>query len=363
MSILVAGYGSTNESWGVPAVIQGAQLPFNERLFFDMTAFMGRYEESQSYWDGSPDFPLERAGSNDSDEENYLEGVMNQYIVRPTFKYVLPIGDAREEAIHTYVVQKGMLVENPMGGGPWNPFAGGRTRLELEPFYRSESVETDTGRDSRRTNGVKFSLAYDNRNFHLNPSRGSRQSLSVARDWGLWDSSDSWTNLEAEYSKFIRLPAPQGCRQHVLALNFWTAYTPTWSQRGTDGDGQPIYHRPPEYMGAHLGGFWHMRAFSSNRFSDKAAIYYAAESRLMPEWNPIKSISWLDWLKVEWLQAVIFAEVGRVAPSWNLDELHQDMKWDVGVGLRFWDAGFVGRADVAFAEQSTGIRIMMGHTF
>jgi hypothetical protein len=363
MSLFLAGYGSTNGSWGVPFMAQDVRLPFGDRLFLDTVAFIGHYDESHTYWDGHLGYPLERAGSNDSSEDNYLEGRMDQYVVYPKFKYVLPIGAAQEDAIHTYVVQEGMLLENPMGTGPWNPFSGGRTYLELTPFYRSESVESGAGRDSRRTNGLELSLTYDNRNFHLNPSRGSRQSLSVTRDWGLWDSSDSWTSLEAEYSKFIRLPAPSGVRQHVLALDVWTAYTPTWEQTGTDNNGQPIYRRPPEFMGARLGGFWRMRAFTTNRFSDKAAIYYAAELRVMPQWNPIRSVSWLDWADVKWVQGVIFAEVGRVAPTWNIRELHRDMKWDIGLGLRVWGKGAVGRVDLAFAEESTALRLMIGQTF
>jgi hypothetical protein len=363
MSLFLAGYGSTNASWGVPFVAQDVQLPFGDRLFLDATGFIGHYDESRAYWDGHLDFPLEQAGSNESNEDNYLEGRMHQYFVYPTFKYVLPIGTAQEDAIHTYFVQQGMLVENPMGAGSWNPFDSGRTYLELTPFYRSESVRTDAGREFRRTNGVEFSVIYDNRNFHANPSRGSRQSLSVLRDWNLWDSSNAWTSLEADYSKFISLPAPSGIRQHVLALNLWTAYAPTWEQIGTDGNGQPLYRRPPEFMGPRLGGFWRMRAFVSNRFSDKAAIYYSAEFRLMPEWNPLGSISWFDRLDVKWIQGVIFAEAGRVAPSWRIDELHQDMQWDVGVGLRIWGKGVVGRADIAFAEESTALRLMIGQTF
>jgi outer membrane protein assembly factor BamA len=250
-----------------------------------------------------------------------------------------------------------------MGGGPWNPLIGGRTSSEVGPFYRAESVETDLGRDAKRTNGLDFSLIHDNRDFHVNPSEGSRQRLTITRDWGLCDSTNSWTSLEAGASKFVPLSPPEGFRQQVLAFDFWTAYSPTWEQIGTDDNAQPIYRRPPEFMGPRLGGFWRMRAFSTSRFSDKAAIYYAAEYRLMPEWNPLRSVSWLDWADVKWLQGVIFAETGRVATNWRIEELHKDMKWDVGLGLRVWGKGTVGRVDIAFAEESTALRLMIGQTF
>jgi hypothetical protein len=363
MALAVAGYGSSNGSWGVPVIARDVQLPFGERFFLDVTAFFADYGRFDTYRDGNPAFPLERAGSNESSRENFIDGDGRQAIVEPTFRYVLPIGSGADAAIHTYTIDDGMLVGNPMGGGPWNPFDGGRTYLEVDPFYRVETVETDDLTDSKRTNGLELSLVYDNRDFHPNPSRGSRQSVTVTRDWGCLDSSDSWTNLEFDYSKYVSLPPFAGTRQQVLAFDVWTAYTPTWKLRGTDLNGKPIYHRPPEFKGAQLGGLFRMRAFPSNRFSDKAAIYYTAEYRVMPDWNPIRSISWLDWLEVKWLQLAAFVEVGRVAPSWRIDELHRDMKWDVGIGLRVWGKGAVARADIAFAEEAAGVQVMIGHPF
>ena len=36
-----------------------------------------------------------------------------------------------------------------------------------------------------------------------------------------------------------------------------------------------------------------------------------------------------------------FVEVGRVASTWSLDELHSDMKWDAGFGIRVMMRGTV----------------------
>jgi len=75
-----------------------------------------------------------------------------------------------------------------------------------------------------------------------------------------------------------------------------------------------IYHRPPAYAGATLGGLFRMRGFPLNRFNDKAAIYYCGEYRMTPKWNPLADISWVQkFLEIAWWQWVPFVEVGRVA--------------------------------------------------
>ena len=50
--------------------------------------------------------------------------------------------------------------------------------------------------------------------------------------------------------------------------------------------------------------------------ASKAAIYYAAELRLIPNASPFDRWPWLqERLGVSWVQIVPFLEVGRVAPS------------------------------------------------
>jgi hypothetical protein len=109
---------------------------------------------------------------------------------------------------------------------------------------------------------------------------------------------------------------------------FWTAYSPTWDLQ-PDGS---IAHRPPGFSGATLGGLFRMRAYPSQRFSDKAAVYYAAELRMMPTWNFFDRLPWLqERVGVEWIQLVGFGEAGRVAPHYDLGDLHSDMRWDIRI--------------------------------
>ena len=107
-----------------------------------------------------------------------------------------------------------------------------------------------------------------------------------------------------------------------------------------------------------------MRAYPSQRFNDRAAIYYAAEYRVIPRWNPFAGWPWLQkYLEIAWWQWVPFVEVGRVAPSWSLDELHSDMKWDVGFGVRAMAKGLVVRIDTAVSEEGLRVQMMVSQPF
>jgi len=152
----------------------------------------------------------------------------------------------------------------------------------------------------------------------------------------------------------------RGFRQRVIALDAWTAYSPSWDAR----DDGTIADRPPAYTGATLGGLGRMRGYPSQRFSDKAAVCYAAELRLIPAWNPFTSFPRLQrHLGIQWVQLVPFVEVGRVAPSWDMATLHTDMRWDAGLGIRLLAKGLVVRIDTAASEEGTNVQMMVGYPF
>ena len=106
-----------------------------------------------------------------------------------------------------------------------------------------------------------------------------------------------------------------------------------------------------------------MRAYPTGRFSDKAAIYYTAEYWATPEWNPLNKIPYIKKLDTSWMQWVLFFETGRVAPDWDVTELHSSMKWDVGVGIRAFVKGIVARACVAYSTETVGVQMMVGQPF
>ncbi len=107
-----------------------------------------------------------------------------------------------------------------------------------------------------------------------------------------------------------------------------------------------------------------MRGHPSQRFNDRAAIYYAAELRLIPRWNPFKRWDWIQkYTGIQWLQFVPFAEVRRVASEWSIKRLHSNMKWDVGVGVRAMAKGIVIRIDSAVSDEGFGVQMMVSQPF
>jgi hypothetical protein len=330
------------------------------RLFVDPIFSMGYFDNADVFIDGNPDFPDERAGSNDSDPDNFITGRGSDTFARVRFKYLLPAGTGRERILPAFQFDRGLLVDGGNRVGAFNPLHSGLTYLELMPFFRSQNVRNDLVDIDQATNGLELSLFHDNRDIGSNPSEGQAVRLRVARDWGQFDSTDSWTSVGAEVDQYFSLGATGRFRQRVLALNAWTSYSPTWS---VQPDGR-IDNRPPAFSGATLGGLWRMRAFPAQRFNDKAGVYYSAELRLIPEWNPMVHLPALqERVGIQWIQLVPFAELGRVAPGWEFDELHREMKWNVGCGVRAWAKGLVARVDVGFSDEGFGVQMMVGQPF
>jgi hypothetical protein len=341
-------------------VARDIQMPLIDRLFLDPTVSVGYFSDNESFIDGNPDFPDERAGSNDSDEDNFVEGDGWDNFFRLNFKYLLPIGNGRDDIITTIKLKDGLPISDPKGGTSLNPFKSGRSYLEMRPFYRSQEIDGDDVDTTVKTNGTDFSLFWDNRDFAANPSRGFGFRGKVSRDFGWFNSSDSWTNVEGELDVYFPFKMGNWLRQGVLALNHWTAYSLTWNKQ-SDGT---IENRPPAYTGATLGGLWRMRGYPTQRFNDRAATYYAAELRLIPEWNPFDNWPRVQkFVGIQWLQFVPFVEIGRVAEDWNFSDLHSDMKWCAGFGVRAWAQGIVIRIDTAYSDEGVGLQMMIAQPF
>jgi outer membrane protein assembly factor BamA len=330
------------------------------RLFLDPIMSGGYFVENNAYINGNPEYAGSRAGSNDSDMNNYVTGDGLDVFFRIKFKYLLPIGHGREQIIPSYKINDGLLESGATGGESMNPMVSGRTFVELRPFYRSQQIKSDDINSTVKTNGVDLSLFWDNRDFPINPSYGNSHRVRVSRDFGAFDSSSSWSVLEAEADQYFSIGPSDWFGQRVIALDLWTAYSPTWE---VHADGS-ISNNPPSYTGATLGGLFRMRGYPTQRFSDKAAIYCGSEFRMTLHRNPL--INWPNLQKhlgIKWIQFVPFFEFGRVAPHWTFDEFHHDIKWDAGASLRAMAKGLVVRIDVARSEESTNVQMMVGHPF
>lgn len=350
---------TTNDS-GFAAFV-ASDLPVGRRLFVDVRAFVGHFPDVRIYENGNLDFPEERAGSHESSPDNFREGRGNDAFAEVDLAWVTPLGWRRREPVPEIVLADGFPTPESLETPTWQPWRSGATQLRLAFFYRYMNLDLEPESGDIVTNSLRLSVERDNRDFGRNPERGSRQELLYARDFGWLDSRESWSYWEAELSKYFRLGSPgRWLRQAVLAVDLWTAESPSWELSGPEGT---IRHRPPFFEGASLGGYQRMRALTSGRYNDKAAIYSSAELRLMPRWNPLEGKELLDTFRLEWFQVVPFVEVGRVAPEWDASLLHEDPVWDVGLDLRLWVSRTLVRIGVAVGEEDWAIKAGVDHTF
>lgn len=358
--LVVSGMSGTAGSAMLFVRARDLRIPGVDRLFADPILSLAYFNGNYVYANGNPAYPLQQAGTNGSAYGNYVTGDGWDDYVRVAFRYLLPVGWGRDHVVDAYRLERGLLVSGASGGESPNPLVSGKTFVGVRPFYLSQTLRSSGHTESQRTNGVDVTLEWDNRDFLTNPSIGESLKLRWSRDFAWFDSTSPWTVVSGELDRYFSFGPTDRFRQRVLALDVWTASAPSWG-RGPNGT---IVNRPPTYAGATLGGWWRMRGYRIGRFSDKAAVYYSAEYRLIPRWNPFDGWRWLqDRLGVQWVQLVPFAELGRVAPSWNLGELHASMKWDVGFGFRFLARTMLIRVDVGASPEGAAVQMMVEQPF
>ena len=361
MALFSAASLSTNGTGEVIIGTAGAHLPGTERIYVDSFLQVGHYTELRAY--AGLDETGERSGSNESTAGNFVQDEANQVWFESQFQWVLPIGPGELEPIQTYTLDRGIVVGEGTGGRVWNPLTSGRTYLGLQPFYRRQEYDLAESKGRLATNGLAFAAFYDNTDFPRNPTYGSFQGVRLWRDFGGLDSAGSWTVLEGQAAKYFDLGVTDWARQQVLAFGAWTATTPTWEDPVGGADGVRSSGQPPYYMGATLGGRNRLRAFPSNRFNDKAGIHYWAEYRMIPGWQPLPRIKELRRADIDWWQMAAFVELGRVAPTWQLDTLHDDMQWDVGLSLRLFAKKALVRIDFAVGPEDWAVILDISQPF
>jgi hypothetical protein len=345
--------------------VRDLEVPQTERLFINGQLNVGRFSQIDLYSDGNPNFAgKERAGSNHSDPENFMTGDGTDVKLWALFGYVLPIGSGAADPKSRLTLRDGLAV-NGRDTSVWNPWRNGYTLMGVKPFYRKQNVDTDEAGDREiATDGAEFILHYENTDFHENPSRGSIQQVRYTRDWGTMNSSAPWETVDASVSKFMSLAPARQSRQRVLALNAWWIDTPSWNESDME-DGEEVFHRPPAFAGATLGGLDRMQGYPEGRFSDRSAVYYAAEYRHIPVWNPLRDVGWLNRrnARVQWLQYVVGLEIGRVADEFDVAELHSDMKVAGLLGLRLMVNSLVVRADVGITDEGGAVQMTIDQPF
>lgn len=336
--------------------------PWTDRIFISLSGSYGEYPKQRAYASLSYQPNQIRPGSNGSDEDDYVEAGGENNWLDLRIEYVMPIGAAKNSPVMTYNVRNGILEGEGSGGETWNPLEGGVTNLLLRQYNQEESFKLNNTEYGRTVHPFELGISYDNTDYPVNPSSGSKQYLGVMHDFG-WDDEDDWTFLQFEASKYFSLGSSDLARQRVIALNFWTGDAPSWEENINSAGQVELSGTPPQYLGATLGGWYRMRAYPSRRFHDRSVIYSTAEYRYTPRWNPVGNAAWLSWLKMDWWQFVAFVEGGRVANEYSTSELLSDWKFDGGIGLRAYLATGVIRLDFASANESSAMWVMFSQPF
>lgn len=338
------------------------QLPWWKRVILEPDVYLAQFSDVKSYTGSSnPGYVGERAGGNDSDEKNFIESDMTDHWLNLVTKFALPIGKGKDNVLPKIVLDRGLFVSGDTGGDVWNPFTSGRTYIEVIPFERRQAL-TDNNSHTK-TAGIDIGLRYDNTDFRGNPTKGSMQRVWFIRDWGALNSTAPYSVVGAEYSKYFSLGPSDRARQRTFALDIWTVNCLTWDDSSTINGTPQTFHRPPPYKGASLGGLSRMRAYDATRFNDQAGILYTLEYRYLLDSNPLKNVTMKGKLDVAWFELVPFVEVGRVAPAWNLQTLHESMKVDGGVGIRAMINYIVVRIDAAMGSEGFATQMFISHPF
>ncbi|MFT7879698.1 MAG: hypothetical protein ABXS91_04805 [Sulfurimonas sp.] len=360
--VVVNGETKSEYTRGVFYLLDNVKISGSDRLFFSSYGFTSKMPKQNFYFDSS---------HHSSDKDVLISPATNNMITG-TVSYVLPWGEGIENPEGVYRVKEGFVVGRE-GAGDGTPFLSGRTTVGLMAFYQHQQIDNyidalgvgiNVPKEWNST-GLRLFLSHDNTDYKDNPSRGYSFFLQYTKDFGEYESLQSWDFLLFKASNYFDLDTFSFTRRNVLALNFWTAYSFSWENDSEYLPGIDA-HRPPMWDGPRLGGFMRMRGYDSDRFADKAAIYGTAEYRMVLDYNPIKDGTFgelaAENIPIDWLQVVGFVEVGRVHDRYNT-ELLSDMKVDVGISLRAMVSELPVRVDVAYGDEGVEAWLMVRHPF
>jgi len=358
--------GEQARTQGAFLAVTGFRIPYTERFFLSFMGMNSYYPNQRLYLNGANDSQQNLEPTDPLSATTPLQTQGWNNWANLDLRYVLPLGESKNKALPVIEMMRGMPV-NRQGIGGGLPFVTGQTIIGVKPFYQLWSAEKFNPEAQIATNGVKLYIDHDNTDYPDNPSRGYSFHIEYTQDFGLGESTQAWNSIEASYSHYFELPDLQYTRQNVLALDFWSAYSPSWDKNTdyTRPDGSTSSNfdkgQTPMWEGARLGGFNRLRAYDSNRFNDKAALYGAIEYRIIPQFNPMKDQEWSP-IPIMWWQTVLFAEVGRVAPKYSA-ELLNDMKYDVGFSIRALAASVPVRFEMAWGEEGSSMWVMLKQPF
>ncbi|MGL6262335.1 BamA/TamA family outer membrane protein [Vibrio sp. WXL103] len=363
---------SLGKSFGVAGVAKGVGQPqaalFGMGLYTDKDSYVGflsafNYALSDSVTSSvqlyqgqlnQTKYYVGNQGNNDSspDDFTFTDGTENRYKLE--FRFFLPWGEIAQQGLKgAFIPQRDVRRASPLESGI--------SSIYVKPFYSSRTLESDGVRNE--ASGVELIADWDNRDSNSRPTRGSHSQFTTTIGADNWSNDDKWVKLEAETSHYFSLgELGDWFDQQIIALNAYTADTPSW-QECQAGQRESRCGRPAEHEQVRLGGLYRLRSYSGSRFHGRSAVHYAAEYRVIPDWQPLGEIPVINYYDLPWWQWVVFAEAGRVADSYNLKELHTDLKWSLGGAIRFQVEGIVVRTEIAQSEDDRAFRVMINQPF
>lgn len=221
------------------------------------------------------------------------------------------------------------------------------------------NVSTSSKSDDSLTDEliVRYETSFlDNYN---NPKKGTKLIADIAKSIDLLghDANNKWDyyRLSGEIIHFIPL-----AEKTTLGLRLYTVHLggkkvidesrTTFMNDILNEEGKYTEYAP--FMAqAYLGDFDNFRGYYMYRFRDNNLLLIQGENRFPITGNR--------------LYGVLFGEIGRVTPKYDLADFFQDMKISYGAGVRFYfNPDMLVRADFAHSnEELMQVRIMFGQAF
>ncbi|WP_295894094.1 hypothetical protein [uncultured Vibrio sp.] len=302
----------------------------SERWALDISALQAEFTDTGFF-----------IGERTNDASNNTSHLQRDVLM--TFRYLL----SEEEAKTSYPAMQHSLTANS---------SSIRTVFEIEPFYRSRDfISPDIENVEGVTYGVSMKLDRDARNYAPSANNGYYSYARIIGDWGN-STRASYTRWEAQHTQYLDLGSNPWSHQQTLSLTGYLSDIPTW--RNSVSSSQPAW-----FAQSTLGGPDRMRGYGDNYFHNRSALFYGSEYRLIPSWQPQVTAPLLKHYNFPWWQFAVFAELGNVEDKFDMVELHKNVQWSSGLGVRVFIENIVARADFALSKDDSILRFTVNQAF
>lgn len=327
------------------------QNPLFRRQFIRPDFFIGKLGDVKEYI-GMPVNGV-IPGSNNSSEKQYLLLHGTDYWFELNFKHLLPFAKGSNENLEYQVdIKDKNLIDE-------NIFDIGKVYFETKLIYRNMDLSNDFVKTKIVASAIDISLSNDNTNYIYFPTYGAYQKLSYIKQvkaFGCDVPADIWKiDLRFFYPFFDKFLSNYPT---ILAIDFMTMDTPSWNEKYNGK-----FKRGKLFIGPTLGGTKYLRGYKDLRYHDRSMIYYSIELRKSLEWNPLNNYEITRKIGIDLIQLALFCDLGRVAPNWQLQELHKKMKYTYGFGIRALMNGMVLRMDVGKSQHNLMVQMFVENPF